>query len=290
MLLALHRWLIPAVLAGWLGVFTPASAAAAAVQDNAKLFEPETFAKADRILEHLKNRFQVDLRIETFAGVPADKRLQIEGLASAKERAEFFKRWAKERAQASGVDGIYVLIVKDEKDANLRRIQVVVGPETSANAFTARDGQKLREALVHDLDPKRKSPDQGLLDAVNSVYTTVEDNLHRWDWAWVLWVIFGLVAVWLLIELARKLLGDSPQPLGGLFGAGIGFWLYGSLQRWRAARATVPTALPVRAVTTRSGHADPATREDLISAEDLVRKAYYGESAEMRETTGGRYT
>jgi uncharacterized membrane protein YgcG len=67
------------------------------------------------------------------------------------------------------VIGIYVLITKEPG-----HIQVEVGHETQKAAFTSKDRDRLRDILIDGF--QKKEYDRGLLDAVQFVEKTLDEN------------------------------------------------------------------------------------------------------------------
>jgi uncharacterized membrane protein YgcG len=146
-----------------------ASAAVPEVQDGAGFFKPEAIAKANDALAEIGKKHNKDLLIETYATVPADKVAAVKAM-DKEGRAQFFQEWANSRARRRRVDGVYVLISKDPG-----HIQVEVGHETQKTAFTTKDRDRLRDILIDAF--QKKEFDRGLLDAVQFVEKTLDENL-----------------------------------------------------------------------------------------------------------------
>jgi len=183
------------------------------------------------------------LLIETVSAVPADRRGQL------KNRNQFFARWAQERAEAAGVNGVYVLICADP-----HHVQVFVSPE-AREALPNKDRERLRKALAIKLG--RKPYDDALLDTVAFVRDRL-DPIHaaeaRSNWWWVLWLILGIVGVWLVVGLVRSLLGSGATQtpgagpggglLAGMFGATAGSWMYHAFFRGGSKEIAEPAPQP----------------------------------------------
>src|SRR5439155_25309842 len=178
------RWsLAPAVLVGWLMATASASAALTPeIRDGAEFFTPESVKKADAEIKDIKRNFKKDLLIETYNTVAADKAEEVKKM-DRKARNRFFQDWARNRAKAVEVNGIYVLICKDPG-----HIQVEVGNETQRKAFTVNDRDKLRNILLTRLQEgakvkeeaeKKKLHDKGLVEAVEFVRKTMSENLGK---------------------------------------------------------------------------------------------------------------
>jgi uncharacterized membrane protein YgcG len=148
---------------------SPAFAVVPEVQDRAGLFKPETIAKADDVLAEIGKKHNKDLLIETYPTVPPDKVEAVKAMDKS-GRAKFFQEWANSRARRRRVNGIYVLITKEPG-----HIQVEVGHETEKAAFTTKDADRLRDILIDAF--QKKEYDRGLLEAVQFVEKTLDDNM-----------------------------------------------------------------------------------------------------------------
>jgi uncharacterized membrane protein YgcG len=160
--------LLGLLLTGFTGA-TRAADDASGVRDGAGFFTPAAVRQAATDIAALKERYQVDLLIDSVASVPADKVRNVKAMTAA-ERTQFFTDWARERAQAAKVRGLIVLICKDPT-----YLRVEVGKQTQKQAFTLKDRDKLGDLLLARF--KAKAYDQGLLDAVNFVRGRVESHL-----------------------------------------------------------------------------------------------------------------
>jgi uncharacterized membrane protein YgcG len=168
--LAVGRWvLIPLCLT--FVAASPARAIVPELQDGAAFFKPETIAKANDILAEIGKNHKKDLLIETYATVPADKVAAVKTM-DKEAKAKFFQEWANSRARRRRVEGIYVLISRDPG-----HIQVEVGRETQKGAFTLKDADHLRELLIAAFE--KKEYDRGLLDAVQYVQKTLDENMAK---------------------------------------------------------------------------------------------------------------
>src|ERR1700693_4811053 len=99
------RWVwLPLVLT--VAMSAQARAVAPEVKDGGGFFTPETITKANAQLAEIEKKYKKDFLIETFATVPADKAEAVKGM-DKDARKRFFQAWAKERAKAVGVNGIY---------------------------------------------------------------------------------------------------------------------------------------------------------------------------------------
>lgn len=164
------RWaFLPGVLLLSLTGLVSAAGETAGVHDTAGYFSQAAVRQADDEITALQKQFQVDLLIDTVASVPPDKVNQVKAMKPA-ERNEFFLTWARERARAAKIRGVYVLICKTPS-----HLQVEVGNETQKKAFTLEDRSKLRDLLLARF--KASEYDKGLLEAVKFFRGRLENNL-----------------------------------------------------------------------------------------------------------------
>ena len=136
------------------------------VKDEGSFFSAEAVKKAIQEIVATDQRYGKDLIVETIKEIPADRK---KGYNPAK-RQEFFATWARERARAEKVNGVYVLICKDPP-----HLQVEVGNETKKKAFTIKDRDKMAQMLLRHF--REKKFDDGLAEAVKFFETTLESNL-----------------------------------------------------------------------------------------------------------------
>ncbi len=249
-----YSWL--ALIAGWLAVAAPAFAG---VRDEAHLYEAPTLAKAEQLIGTIRQQYGVDVRIETVPGIPADRLAEFKSL-KGKAQQDYLTRWATERAQQLGADGIYVLICKSPPHTR------VVVEEAHAAVFGERERTKLFKLVA--TRGWWKSADQGLLGGIEYIRDRLDAHARGEtggvvDWGAILWVIGGLLGLWVVIGLARSLSGagryacnpgrGTPTEggalagvFGGMFGAMAGHWLYESFFGGPAAgEVNAPPETPV---------------------------------------------
>jgi hypothetical protein len=151
-----------------LSLLAPAARAAdskAQVVDGAGFFSADAVRQANARLADIDQKYGRQMRIETFAEIPADQR---SGYTEPGKRA-FFTRWARQRAQASGIRGAFVLICK-----NPSSLQVEVGDDTlRSGAFTEAD--RLSAAMLSAF--RAKDYDKGLSDGID----IFENALRRYQ-------------------------------------------------------------------------------------------------------------
>jgi uncharacterized protein len=211
------------------------------VEDGAGLFKPDTLTRAREQIQEIRDTLHRDVSIETVPAVPPADQKRVHGMGS-RELAHYFDKWAKERAAAAGVDGVYILICTDP-----RHVQVIVWPDSRDATFPARDREKVRKELASQLG---KEADMALLHAVAEARATiqarqpVESPATSPAWT-VVSVILAIVILWLILGLWRAKLAarDNAMPvggvsgnaaflpglLGGMFGAVAGYWVYDRL-------------------------------------------------------------
>src|SRR5262245_64272980 len=101
------RWMfLPALMIGWLATSGPARAD---VTDKGDFFSPEAVARANKRIDKVKEETKRDLVIETFKEIPEERKKDFD----EKKKAEFFHRWARERAKDLKLTGVYILLCKE---------------------------------------------------------------------------------------------------------------------------------------------------------------------------------
>ncbi len=148
------------------GLSMQARAATPGVYDAAGFFSADAVTQANQVISDIKQSTKHDLMIETYSSIPAD----MQSAYDPAKKNDFFEKWLVSRARATQVRGVFVLICKDPS-----RIQLDVGSETRAKAFTIANRDELRNILVTQF--KAKNFDQGLLDGVNYVQSTMQANV-----------------------------------------------------------------------------------------------------------------
>lgn len=140
------------------------------VRDGAGLFSSSTLQEANQAIERIQKDFHKDLLVETFPRVPEDRTAAYE-----QNREEFFSSFLRDRAMATRVDGIYVLVMKEPPPHRLR-VQVGVGNVTRQRAFTLAN----REELVRKLQSAFRDDrfDDGLREGVAYVQRSLNENLR----------------------------------------------------------------------------------------------------------------
>src|SRR5262249_35402721 len=222
------RWLLaPAVLVAWLSAAGTVSAAP--INDNAGFFSPKAVENAEAEIAALHRKYDKELKIETFAEIPAERKKDY----NADEKAKFFDKWARQRATELKVDGIYILICKSPS-----YLEVEVGNKTEKAGFSPAERKKLRDKLVERF--KDKEYDKGLAETVEYVGDRYATHFKDKETAttsqsggsatpnrkggglvgnWMGLICVGvllLLGVWVVIGLIRAMSG------GGGYGGGYG--------------------------------------------------------------------
>jgi hypothetical protein len=222
-----------------------AEAPPAAVRDDAGLFGADARADAEDQILRIRDRYHLDVVVETVAAAPADQRDRLKHLKT-KEIAQFMKTWAVERAEAADVNGVYFFICEEPPD-----VEVVVRPEDAfAKALPTADQRRLHSTLIKTMKkgPKYAADrDKALRAALGQLSDVLHDNLAArpaFDWNVVGGVIGGALALWFVLGAIRMLLHKPDQEaiaaglerpsltaglLGGMFGASAGMWIYDRL-------------------------------------------------------------
>jgi uncharacterized membrane protein YgcG len=136
------------------------------IKDEGGFFSADAVKKAIQEIVGIEQRYGRELVIETVKEIPADLKKDY----SPAKRQEFFYKWARERARAGKVLGVYVLICKDPS-----HLQVEVGNDTQKKAFTIKDRDKMAQMLLTQF--REKKFDEGLSEAVKFFETTLKSNL-----------------------------------------------------------------------------------------------------------------
>ena len=237
----------------------PARAVGPEVRDSAGLFSSSAVRQADETIRTIQRDFRKELLVETFASVPENRKE-----AYASNREEFFANFVKERAQAARLDGIYVLVMKEQPPHRLR-VQVGVGQATRQRAFLTADRDEL--VRLFQTSFREEKNDEALRSGVAFVERTLRSKLGSSQpgspgafsrqqapaaapepsnpiasfLVLGLFVVGGIMLVGFLMRMIRGGMGGGGMPgaggmgggggflssvLGGIGGAMAGSWLY----------------------------------------------------------------
>lgn len=245
-----HRLLLPSLACLLLLGTAGARAGGAGIQDDGAFFSEFAKVNASGTIKDVASRLHKDIAVQTLAAVPEDmKATVLHSSKSATNRG--FSQWAEQMAHAKGVNGVFILLVKQPA-----HLQVVVGTDTQTQAFTLLDRTALVERMIGQL--RQKKNDEALIDAVNFIAATMQSHLgssakafgHKAQpqggGSWMQTIIIVLL-IWLGFSVVRGLFramsggggsmgGGVGQPYGGggflqnmmgsMFGAAAGMWMY----------------------------------------------------------------
>ena len=255
-MLGAARWaLAPALIAGWLLLLLPGTALAInpQVHDNGKFFDAETIRKADAAIKRIEQKYKIDVVVETYKEIPDDL-LKKFGY-NDKDRDTFFKRWVDDLADRAGVNGIVVILSKDQFKADRVRVEVGFGKETQKKKFTIANRDDLARILKDGIgaglkEKNTKKFDDALLDGIQYIENTL--GSHRAEavnptnvpprttavhdgnnggsniLGWICIGLCVLLGIWLVVGLIRAFSGGGyvggggPGYAGGYGGGGFG--------------------------------------------------------------------
>ncbi|MEK6257058.1 MAG: TPM domain-containing protein [Planctomycetota bacterium] len=148
----------------------PTAVRAAEISDGAKFFSAEALATANQSIRDLEKKSGHEVRIETFAAVPADK-VDAVGKMESKQRDAFFSKWVFERAEATKSRGIVMLICREPSHLN-----VWVGNPLQKAGFGNTQAKAVQEVLLARM--KAKEYDMALTEAVAQLSTAFGGLSH----------------------------------------------------------------------------------------------------------------
>ncbi len=228
-------------------LLSPAILRAADVLDGGSFFNADVLAQANQKIRAIEQKSGHEIRIETFATVPADK---VEAVAKMdkSQRETFFKQWQHDRAEATKSRGVFVLICK-----NPSHLRLWAGTAIQHAGFGAAQAQTVREKLLSGF--KAKEYDKTLTDVVEQLATTFDglsSNKHKAaapghkpvanttpkpapaphapqaNGGNFLFIVVLIIGGILLFSFMARLFGGGqsnvPGGMGGYGGGGGGFW------------------------------------------------------------------
>lgn len=148
----------------------PAVVRAADISDGGGFFSAEALATANKSIRELEQKTGHEVRIETFAAVPADK-IEAVPKMDAKQREAFFSKWVHDRAEATQSRGIFVLICREPSHLNLW-----AGTPIQRAGFGAAQAKTVKEVMLTRL--KAKEYDKALTEGVAQLSTTFGSLSH----------------------------------------------------------------------------------------------------------------
>jgi hypothetical protein len=214
------------------------------VKDEAGLFTPAAVEKAERLIGEIRTNYHLDLTVDTVKALPPTDHKWLY-FWDRRQRNAFLEKWARERAQAAGVNGVFIQICNHPRD-----VRVVVWPPEREQSFTQADCERVRTFLVGRL--QTGSPDEALLATVAKVSDLLEaratgqdDESLSANAFVVAAVVAGLFGAWGALRLVRLRLRraapdggaqekaeqtvERPARMGAMFGTPAAFWLYDKL-------------------------------------------------------------
>ena len=247
-----------------------ASAAGAAIIDEAEFFSKSAKEEASKLIASTARELKKDLCIESLKELPKE----IKNGVNPQNKAaadRMFEQFTIKQAAKRRVNGVYVLLVRQPA-----HMHVVVGNETARRVFTLKDKDALVDMMLGHL--RKKEFDDALLKGTRFVAATMKSNtlpgitssdswptissgsLTDMKFGWVGTALIALFAVMLISRLIGGLFsGGSPgmgggypssgggffsSLMGGIFGAAAGMWMYDHLfghQGGQSAYGTDPS-------------------------------------------------
>src|SRR5438132_1353929 len=146
----LVHWALLSVLV--LGGLAAQPAPADVRKDEGKFFSSDAVEKANKRIAEMKEKTGVNLVVETFKEIPADKK----GDYTPDRRRAFFATWAEDRAGVLDVKGVYILMCRSPGS-----FEVAVSKETENKGLFTRQN---KSELALDLEKEFKADrfDNGL--------------------------------------------------------------------------------------------------------------------------------
>jgi hypothetical protein len=244
-MLGAARWaLVPALIAGWLLLPGTALAIVPQVNDDGKFFDAETIRKANAEIKKIEKAYKVDVVVETYDPIPEELLTKLG--YKEDDRDTFFKKWVDDLADRAGVNGIVVILSKDQFKTGRVRVEVGVGRDTQKKRFTLSNRDDLARMLkdgvsagLRDKNPKKF--DDALLDGLRYIDNTLSSHkveatspvsaapTRHNDGAggsgilgWICIGLCVLLVIWLVVGVFRALFGGG-HPVGGGYAGGPGY-------------------------------------------------------------------
>lgn len=150
-------------------LLAPTSVQASDIADGAGFFSAEAVTKANQSIHELEKKSGFEIRIETYATVPKDK---VDAVAKmeAKDRETFFSNWLHDRADATKVKGMMILVCKHP-----HHLRIFADKRLQNAGFGASQAKSIRDPLLAGFNAGQF--DKALGDTMTHV-TTVFDGLH----------------------------------------------------------------------------------------------------------------
>ncbi len=141
-----------------LAVVATACVAQANVYDGAQFFSAGAVADADKAIAAIAGPANLELIVETYAKIPAERAATLPANATEDQKRQFYLRWLQDRAKQRHARGVFVLICKQPA-----RIEVYATADSAAK-FPAAKREAMFAAIQEEFKARRF--DQGLARAV----------------------------------------------------------------------------------------------------------------------------
>ncbi len=238
----------------WLALCLAALPCAAQVDDDAKLFNDETFRQAQLRIKEIHERTGKQIMVYTLKTVPEEIKKKFD-LDAPSQRKEAFDELAGK--QLGKTDGILLLICEEP-----RHIQIVVS-ESTESLFGKWYQDHLRGRMIGKFQPDNPgqhffsalrnklrsgpNPNAGLLESVDYIAAKLDYNrpVDQTNLYLGLGIMGGMIGAWFVLGIFRTRLrkrtpleagvhgadnsGRSIAVLGGGIGAVSGQWFFSRL-------------------------------------------------------------
>lgn len=149
---------------GWLGLAGHAQAVfPPPVKDEGKFFTAKGLEKANAKIKDIYQKYKKDVVVETLDALPVDQ----EKLFKEEGGKKFFPKYGLKRIKELGVNGVYVVISKKPRWAQLE-----MDPDTRKTVFSNDERDKAYKKLVDQF--RNDEFDQGLLDMLDSIEASLQ--------------------------------------------------------------------------------------------------------------------
>jgi hypothetical protein len=130
------------------------------VKDEGKFFSPDVVKKANEAIREIDKKYECDILVESYATVPDGKADKVKAMTK-EERAEYFRKWARDRVREEQVNGVYILICKEPSHLT------VEVPARSQGMLDEKGVKELADLLLTRF--REKKYDDGLTESVKLI-------------------------------------------------------------------------------------------------------------------------
>jgi hypothetical protein len=141
-----------------------------AVVDSGEFFSEKAESDAARVIAETARTLHRDIAVETFHEIPANLKARLNSQDKA-GRDQFFEDWALKQAKRKGVNGVFLLLVREPT-----HFHAVMGSETQKHAFTPEDCDALLKRTLPKLQKQRY--DELLRDSVHFIATRMKSRAN----------------------------------------------------------------------------------------------------------------